>query len=407
MRNKIVIFLVLIIAGSFQVQSRQESSNILIKPRNGDNSEKLLRRFELTYSKNIQYFNHANQGKFTTKGGLLKHQLYELPIKKVPYDGATIRSSLGISDLALAKKIEKFNNTMTSKGLKKSSFKKDNVLWVPFEELGISESTFNSSEKDKKATKRNEPAPSGKGLKELNKLFGAKYAIGSILNNSLSKNVFYIISGHGGPDPGAIGYRDGVELHEHEYAYDVSLRLARKLAERGAEVYMIVQDSTDGIRDDRFLGNNGIERLINGDSISPIQLERLKQRTDLVNEISETIGSKKKQLLIEIHVDSRITDKRIDIFFYHQPGSAVGEKACNTLLETIKSKYEINQPGRGYSGTVTARNLFTLRNTSPTGVYIELGNIQNSNDQQRLIDPNNRQAIANWLTDGILKIYNK
>jgi N-acetylmuramoyl-L-alanine amidase len=35
-------------------------------------------------------------------------------------------------------------------------------------------------------------------------------------------------------------------------------------------------------------------------------------------------------------------------------------------------------------------------------VYIELGNITNEFDQRRLLIVNNRQAIANWLTQGII-----
>ena len=45
-----------------------------------------------------------------------------------------------------------------------------------------------------------------------------------------------------------------------------------------------------------------------------------------------------------------------------------------------------------------------IRKTLPVTVYIELGNIQNELDQVRLIENNNRQAIANWLTDGFLKL---
>jgi N-acetylmuramoyl-L-alanine amidase len=37
--------------------------------------------------------------------------------------------------------------------------------------------------------------------------------------------------------------------------------------------------------------------------------------------------------------------------------------------------------------------------------FIELGNIQNFKDQQRILTPNNRQAIANWLTDGLIEYY--
>ncbi len=44
-----------------------------------------------------------------------------------------------------------------------------------------------------------------------------------------------------------------------------------------------------------------------------------------------------------------------------------------------------------------------LRETHPVAVFIELGNIRNSNDQKRFLIESNRQAVANWLVDGLIK----
>ena len=72
------------------------------------------------------------------------------------------------------------------------------------------------------------------------------------------------------------------------------------------------------------------------------------------------------------------------------------------MYRTIKSEYEEHQSNRGYRGVVRGRNLNTLRESKPPVVYIELGNITNEFDQKRLLIVNNRQAIANWLTQGII-----
>ena len=73
-------------------------------------------------------------------------------------------------------------------------------------------------------------------------LFGKEYATYQITSNELSGACFYLVSGHGGPDPGAIGIYQGRQLHEDEYAYDIILRLARELLSRGAKVHIIIQD---------------------------------------------------------------------------------------------------------------------------------------------------------------------
>ncbi|MEJ5244281.1 MAG: N-acetylmuramoyl-L-alanine amidase [Bacteroidota bacterium] len=373
-----------------------------VSPQKGESVYTLLTRYNLTYEKNIDFFLKQNQNKISEQKGLYLGKEYELPIKIVKFNNKNIRSTLNI-DYETAKKIQEYNSIVVKKGLKKSSYKDDQILWVPFIEYELN-NDINKKENEKNVAKdiflRN-------NFKKNNDLFGEKYKINSVLDNKLAGHYFYLISGHGGPDPGAIGFRNGFELHEHQYAYDISLRLAKKLMESGAEVFLIVQDDEDEISDEKFLKKSGTEKLVNGDTISSVQSIRLKQRTDLVNEIFRTYNKKKtNHLLIEIHVDSRITDKRIDIFFYHQPESEKGKEFCEALLNTIKEKYDKNQPGRGYQGRIFGRNLWTLRNAIPTGVYVELGNIQNPQDQIRLIEPSNRQAIANWLYKGILQAYN-
>ena len=91
------------------------------------------------------------------------------------------------------------------------------------------------------------------------------------------------------------------------------------------------------------------------------------------------------------------------MFFYHSPKSNQGKELATTLMSTIKQKYDEHQRGRGYSGTVKARNLHMLRETHPVAVYAELGNIRNTRDQRRFIIEDNRQAVANWLCEGLMK----
>ena len=105
-----------------------------------------------------------------------------------------------------------------------------------------------------------------------------------------------------------------------------------------------------------------------------------------------------------IHVDSRARGKQMDVFFYHA-GSKQGKKLANTVKQTFKRKYAHHQPGRGFTGTVSKRNLYVLRNAQPVSLFIEIGNIQNKYDQQRIILSNNRQALANWISEAFVKDY--
>jgi N-acetylmuramoyl-L-alanine amidase len=232
-------------------------------------------------------------------------------------------------------------------------------------------------------------------------IFGKDYSEVEIISNQLNGAVYHLMSGHGGPDPGAVGKYGDWLLCEDEYAYDVTLRLARNLIQNGATVYMITIDPYNGIRDDNYLKPDKNEKCYPNLTIPINHLRRLKQRTDAVNNLYRKHKGQ-FQRMISIHLDSRSHGENIDVFYYHDERSEKGKKAAKILQNTFQEKYDTHQPGRGYKGTVSSRNLYVVRNTIPVAIYIELGNINHQRDQQRFILPNNRQALANWLTEGLI-----
>lgn len=234
-------------------------------------------------------------------------------------------------------------------------------------------------------------------------LFGKEYATYSIHSDALKGTCFYLVSGHGGPDPGAIGLYQGRQLHEDEYAYDIVLRLARELLMRGARVHIIIQDAKDGIRDAHVLPNSKRETCM-GDAIPLNQLARLEQRCAWINKLYRKDKSNYKRAVF-VHVDSRSKGKQTDVFFYNAPKSTKGKRLASNLRRTFDLKYGKHQPNRGFRGTVSERELYVLRNTTPVAVFLELGNIQNKRDQQRLVLKNNRQALARWIAEGIVYDY--
>jgi N-acetylmuramoyl-L-alanine amidase len=275
--------------------------------------------------------------------------------------------------------------------LNKEKLGKDNALIVGVK-YKLPEKTGNiKSETPAKAT--------GKTVKY--EIFGDKYEDVEIHSSDLKGAVYYLIGGHGGPDPGAVGNYNGKQVCEDEYAYDVTIRLARRLIQEGATVYMIIRDRNDGIRDESYLKQDHDEVCYPNSKIPRSPTKRLRQRTDAVNKLyKKHRGS--FQRMIALHVDSRKKGENIDVFFYHDKRSETGEKAAKTLQKTFQSKYNEHQPGRGYGGTVSDRSLHVLRETYPPAVFIELGNINHSRDIQRFIIPDNRRAVANWLTVGLV-----
>ena len=231
-------------------------------------------------------------------------------------------------------------------------------------------------------------------------LFGKKYANYKIETNKLKGATFFLSSGHGGPDCGAIGKAEGKEIHEDEYAYDITLRLARCLLMHGATVHIIIQDPNDGIRDDKFLKSDKDETC-RGKKIPLNQKRRLQQRCDEINVLFNRSKDKYKRAVF-IHLDSRSVNQQMDVFFYHNAKSTAGKNMANTMRKTLKDQYHKHQPNRGFTGTVSTRDLFVLNNSTPVGLFAELGNIRNSSDQKRFLLSSNRQLLAEWMCLGFI-----
>ncbi|NHF60703.1 N-acetylmuramoyl-L-alanine amidase [Flavobacteriaceae bacterium TP-CH-4] len=233
-------------------------------------------------------------------------------------------------------------------------------------------------------------------------IFGKKHAAVLPRSEKLKGAVYYLVSGHGGPDPGAMANYAGTKISEDEYAYDITLRLAKELLSHGATVYVIIRDADDGIRDERILKIDHDE-VAYGDKTIPLnQVARLRQRVDIINELHRKNRGKFQRLIVT-HVDSRSKGQNIDVFFYHHEKSKNGKKLAESIHKTFQKKYKKYQPNRTYTGTFEDRtSLYLVKKTHPAMTFIEIGNIRNKKDQRRILDPDNRQALAKWISEGVI-----
>jgi N-acetylmuramoyl-L-alanine amidase len=354
--------------------------------KSGDASYVIFKKYELNISKcNLDYFRQIN--KLPENLNLIIDKTYKLPVIVYQYNSTNIRTTIGNNDMSLAKKIQAYNEEMLKKGIRDKDYRDDKILWVPYDYLFCGDESVTD-------TKQTIVYP----------LFGEKYKNVQIKDNKLKGFVYYLEAGHGGPDPGAMGNYNGHTLCEDEYAYDIALRMARILLEHNATVYMITQDKNDGIRDKPILDPDKDEVYYGNKPLPLNQIARLDLACSIINELYNEHKDKgaKKQRAVNLHLDSRGTSQRVDMFFYYNPKSNTGKKLANTIKNTVEEKYNHHQKNRGYFGTVKPRNLHMLRKVIPTSVFIELGNIRNSADQKRFILKENRQAVANWLVEGLM-----
>ncbi len=360
------------------------------KPEAGDGSYVFLRRYQLErHACNFELFYELNG--LTKNSTLQLSRSYLLPIELHSYNGKSIRSTLGIEDWQRARQIQRYNQQLQRTGAKKDDFRKGKQsLWLAHHLRACP-----SNVQALVPTQRNYP------------VLGKKYAEVALKDQQLAGAVYYIVAGHGGPDPGAMSTYNGHELCEDEYAYDITLRLGRNLLEHGAQVHFVITDQTQGIRDSELLDCDKSERCCDTLTIPLNQVERLQQRSDAINALYKENYKKgfEYQCLIEVHVDSRSKNERIDLFFYHYPDDDLSRQLGENLLKIFREKYKIHRKNGEYHGSVQGRDLHMLRETLPLSAFIEVGNMQNSQDQKRILLPSNRQAIADWLTEGLLKEY--
>lgn len=356
------IFTLLLVLSSLTVFGQSVDLQVVAMP--GDGIYTLLRRHGLNPSEHLSRFVEINKERFGKDNGLIAGKEYTLPALTAPETAAASTTSIEV----------KTNGSKVS---------------------GPAASAPETSVAPAANTKRIFEMP----------LFGEKYARVEVKDQKLEGAVYYLSSGHGGPDPGAVGKYGSYDVAEDEYAYDVTIRLARVLMEHGATVYMVIQDPNDGIRDEGVLKMDRDEVGYGGKVIPLNQSARLRQRTEIVN----SLYPKHKgayQRMLAIHVDSRSESQNIDVFFYHHENSKDGEKLAKNIHQTFTSKYKRYQPNRDYSGNVTQRSsLYVIKYSHPPTVFIELGNIRNDKDQRRFVIPDNRQALANWIYEGLLSDY--
>jgi N-acetylmuramoyl-L-alanine amidase len=373
--------------------------------RNGDGIILLLRRYALDRQAcNVEKFLELNR--LEADAPLYAGKQYKLPVMIYTYNGQSIRSTLGIDDMERALRIADYNEMLVTRGLRQSDYKSSGILWVPFHELNYGETPATASTKSTPDVSSPEivNVSAASASTEMVSIFGNGYDKITRRSNKLKGKVYYISSGHGGPDPGAMARMGNHSICEDEYAYDVGLRLARNLMENGATVHIVVQDGNDGIRNDEILTCDNDEKTMGTHTMPINQLARLKQRTDAINALyaKHARAGAKEQYLVCLHVDSRAAHDRQDVFFYHFEHSKAGKRLAYRMQDVFADKYARYRADGSYEGTVSTRNLYMLRMPYPTTLYVELANIKNALDRKRILPAANRQALANWLYEGLV-----
>lgn len=180
------------------------------------------------------------------------------------------------------------------------------------------------------------------------------------------KNVVVIDAGHGGDDPGAVGYNKSGKA----VAYESHINLA---------IALLVGEKLEA---------NGVDVVYTRDKDEYISLQ---DRSDLANELECT-------LFVSIHCNS-IDKADIDgTQVYYHPVSETGTVLANNIYDNIVKKTGLS-PKKIQNGS----HLYVIRTTVSPAVLVETAFISNESDREYLTSKSGQETLAEAICQGILE----
>ena len=199
-------------------------------------------------------------------------------------------------------------------------------------------------------------------------IFEGELASLKIKDSTLKNAVFYVLINNGKDiNEGAKKSKDGI-----------AERMARKLIQSSARVYLLNSSSNDSLD------------LI--DFVSVINKKYL-------------IHSGDYQRLLVINTDDISTKSKTDVTVYHYAESEEGKKFADNILKVF-GKNTINYKSLNEYAEVfiDAKNIAFAKNILPTITFIDMGT-KSANDKKTLKVTTNKKNIADLITNGILSDY--
>ena len=198
----------------------------------------------------------------------------------------------------------------------------------------------------------------------------------STTSRAIAHRTIVIDPGHGGIDPGAIGYQG---IKEKEIVLQVGKRLQQLLNHAGAKVLMTRVSDTD-------LGTPGSGSLLTR------KREDLSKRVELANKNNAS-------LFLSIHVNAYPSPKWRGAQTFFQRN----EPESKELAEAIQS--ELIKIMGNTTRAAKAEDFFTTRNTKMPGVIIEIGFISNPAEGKLLTEKVYQRKLAYAIYSGLAKYY--
>jgi len=183
--------------------------------------------------------------------------------------------------------------------------------------------------------------------------------------------------GHGGADPGTVGFRGTLEKN-------ISLTVAKRLTyffqQAGAHVLLTRKSDQD-------LSDPGLF------DFYTVRSQDLSRRVNLVNKY-------KAQFLLSIHLNHFPDPVEYGAQVFYQTGSGDGKKLAEAIQKELNN-YLIDSGRQALAG-----DFYLCRETKAPAVIIELGFLSNPEEERKLNDPMYQMKAAWAIYAGVVKYLN-
>lgn len=182
--------------------------------------------------------------------------------------------------------------------------------------------------------------------------------------------------GHGGIDPGSIGYKTKVK--ESELNLKISLALADKLRAVGVRVVLTRCD------------DNSLAQGMTGKSFKK---EDMKLRKEMIDKI-------RPNMVVSIHMNSYTNHTLRGAKVFYDKTSDISRQ----IAESIQNQFA--QTLEASNNVASIGDYYMLKCTQSPSVIAECGFLSNERDEKLLLDPSYQEKIVNCIFKGIMNFLN-
>jgi len=182
-------------------------------------------------------------------------------------------------------------------------------------------------------------------------------------------------AGHGGLDPGSIGYKSKVK--ESDINLAVCLKLENKLKSAGFRVVLTREDE------------NGLYGL----STKNYKKRDMQKRKEIIKKANPN-------MVVSIHMNSYIRHNLRGAQVFYDKNSLVSEALALSIQDQFASKLEKSDKG------ISVGDYYMLKCTDAPSVITECGFMSNEEDEKLLSTPSYQEKIADCIFVGIITFLN-